>query len=440
MAAKRMETSAETTITDLPSDPLLLILAGLPPSDLQSVSLVSKSFLSLSNRFIRKLTFRSLPSDCSFRKIFTRFSCVKEVAIDSTRIGRALTAISSSALNLESLQISGFPSYPKQHHLLRLSGKFEKLKALSLWWFSKVGVDQIVEFIQLFPALEELDFKGSGEWNDVGIEKLSSKVPNLRKIDLSGNKKLTDRALDALSKNCVNLEDVCLEDHTELTPQGLCAFLRKRPNLKSIVLPNFVVLSPSELLPVAEGLSNCKNLSHFSFGRTMAKDDFLCTIAKSRSTLKTLKILCRQDQDPAYTIPGLSATLVAFQGLERLEVCLPHPSRNSCTDVKMSQLVKCLPCLKDIFVQSCYYTLYKTLFSLIENCPLLESICLHCLEISHNDRSDRHAPPSLTRRNYSIKCISLLPRPDEALKIVLKSFCPSVKRWNAVRSGLTLPY
>ncbi|CAM8910194.1 unnamed protein product [Rhodiola kirilowii] len=138
------------TIVDLPSDLLLPILSRLDLKDLQSLSLVSKPFLELSNRFVRKLTFKTLPDDRSFTQIFTRFSSVNQITLNTKRIAGALTAISKSQLNLETLKIGNWPTYPEQI------------------------------------SLSELHFGTTRELDDADIESLALKVPNLRKIDLSG--------------------------------------------------------------------------------------------------------------------------------------------------------------------------------------------------------------------------------------------------------------
>ncbi|CAM8910195.1 unnamed protein product [Rhodiola kirilowii] len=170
------------TIVDLPSDLLLPILSRLDLKDLQSLSLVSKPFLELSNRFVRKLTFKTLPDDRSFTQIFTRFSSVNQITLNTKRIAGALTAISKSQLNLETLKIGNWPTYPEQ---ISLSGKLN-IKSLAFCFFSKFQADQVVEFIGLFPSLEELHFGTTRELDDADIESLALKVPNLRKIDLSG--------------------------------------------------------------------------------------------------------------------------------------------------------------------------------------------------------------------------------------------------------------
>ncbi|CAM8945541.1 unnamed protein product [Rhodiola kirilowii] len=231
--SKRIKTnlSSSTTILDLPSDPLLLILSRLDKIDLRSLSLVSKPFLHLSNHFVRKLTFKTLPDDRSFTHIFNRFSSVNQINLSTEHVDHALIAISKSQLNLEALKITNCPTYPEKQQMLSLSGKL-KIKSLSLFWFSKAKVDQVVEFIRLFPLLEELYFGFSYKWDDAGIERLSSMVPNLRKIDLSRNLRLTDRSLYALSVNCVNLEYICIAGCDKLTPQGFCTFLLGCRNLR----------------------------------------------------------------------------------------------------------------------------------------------------------------------------------------------------------------
>ncbi|KAL9665257.1 hypothetical protein QQ045_020672 [Rhodiola kirilowii] len=430
-SSKRMKTNTTTpkTILDLPSDPLLLILSLLDQKDLRSLSLVSKPFLDLSNQCVRKLTFKTLPNNSTFSKIFTRFSSVKGIVIHSTRIARALIAISNSSLNLEALKIVGRPAYPSQQHMLSLAGRL-MIKSLAFNWFSKVTVDKIIEFIQLFPALEALhfgvQFGFDVELKDAGFESLSLAVPNLRKIDFSRSILLTDRALYALSANCLNLEYIGIELCFKFTSEGFCYFLRRSRNLKYVSVPSFSQFPESV---IAAAVSACESLHHLSISRTLIRDDNLGTIAKSRAPLTSLQMRV-YDPEPnsGYTMTGLSAMICAFQGLTRLDVCLPHPESDNLLDKKMSKLVKSLSCLNAIRIKS-YRPIYATLFSLIENCPLLECINLWMV-VPAPDQHYTGPMPQLIRKNYSVKYIRLIPSPVYSFKIALRSFCPSLKNWN----------
>ncbi|CAM8936513.1 unnamed protein product [Rhodiola kirilowii] len=430
-SSSKRNSTAPKTILDLPSDLLKLILSLLDKNDLRSLSLVSKPFLVLSNHYIRKLTFKTLPSDSTFRKIFTRFSSVKGIVIQSTRIARALIAISNSNLNLEALKIVGCQAYPSQQHKLSLAGRL-KIKSLAFNWVSKVRMDKIIEFIQLFPALEALHFGDNGfhvELKDAWVESLRLAVPNLRKIHFSLNHYLTDRALYALSANCVNLEHVGISScYFDFTPEGFYNFLLRSRNLKYLLqVPSF----PESDLLVAEAVSACENLHHLSIRSTFMRDDKLVAIAKSRASLKSLKMVAHDPEtNSAYTMTGLSAMLCAFQSLSRLHISLPLPPLESDNflDKKMSELVKSLPCLNNIFISS-YCPIYATLFSLIENCSLLEWISL----LTSLPAPDQHYTvpmPQLIRKNYTVKHITIIPSPADSFKIALGSFCPSLKNWN----------
>ncbi|KAL9663530.1 hypothetical protein QQ045_018918 [Rhodiola kirilowii] len=137
------------------------------------------------------------------------------------------------------------------------------------------------------------------------------------------------------------------------------------------------------------------------------------------------------DSEPnsGFTMTGLSAMLCAFQSLTRLHISLPPPESDNFLDKKMSKLVKLLPCLNNIFISS-YCPIYATLFSLIENCTLLEWIYLR-MTLSAPDQEDYTVPmPQLIRKNYTVKHIAIVPKPVDSFKIALGSFCPSLKNWN----------
>uniref|UniRef100_A0A7N0URB1 F-box domain-containing protein n=1 Tax=Kalanchoe fedtschenkoi TaxID=63787 RepID=A0A7N0URB1_KALFE len=445
-------------ILDLPSDTLLLIVAQLDRKDVESVSLVSKHFLSLTNQLVRKLTFLKLPlRNSTLQKLLTRFSSVNEIDLDCRRVPRVLSAVLSSQLNVECLHIRGSPGHEcpsqnEQHQTLRLCGSLKKLKTLSLGCcFCRVGEERFAQLIHPFPSLEELNlsdcaypsvedewiarhdykkmmrFNGCARWSssDDQIRKLTATIPNLRKMEISFYcERPTDLSLDSLSANCVNLEEISFLGLTKFTPPGLCTFLHRLRNLRSIDLPGY--WSPgsefhplgSEFHPLVEVISASENLSHLSLETDMIQDNILCAIAKSSPPLPLTSLsmenptLCLH----GYTMTGVSAMLSAFQRFTRLSIKLPGAPDE---DMIMSQLVKSLVCLKGFSVAS-QCPIYATLFSLIDNCPVLESIWLH---------ASRDVPPNYTtvKKNFSIKRISLHPAPHTLLKMGLKSVCPSVK-------------
>ncbi|CAM8938223.1 unnamed protein product [Rhodiola kirilowii] len=312
--------------------------------------------------------------------------------------------------------------------MLSLSGKL-KIKSLALVWFSKVKADQVVEFVRLFPLLEELYLGFSYFWDDAGIESLSLTVPNLRKIDLSCNYRLTDRALYALSVNCVNLEYISITGSHNFTSQGFCTFLLGCRNLRYMNLPCYSQFLASYLL-LAKAISACENVYHISIAFSLIRDDTLSIIAKSCASLTSLYMKSYNIRpNIAYTMTGVSAMLSAFQGLTRLSISLPHPVADNFIDKRMSELVKSLPCLTGIAITS-WCPIYATLFSLIENCHLLKYIDLN-MNVSARVRRRKVPLPRLIRENYSVKYIRILPSPNASFEIALASFCPCLrKNWD----------
>uniref|UniRef100_A0A7N0V261 F-box domain-containing protein n=1 Tax=Kalanchoe fedtschenkoi TaxID=63787 RepID=A0A7N0V261_KALFE len=418
-----------TTIDDMPSDTLLLIIGQLGRSDLPSLSLVSKRFRSLADRFVRRLTFPKLPiRNSTLQKLFSRFSSVNHIVLRCVRIPRVLSAVLSSALDIEHLEIvgrptGGYPSFYEQRRMFSLCGRFQKIKALGLGFcLDKVEDDDLAQFVQNFPSLQELDLSVPG-WTDVRINKLTSKVPNLRKISLCWCDTMTDTALDSLSANCVNLEEICFQGWTEFSPEVFCRFLRKARNLRSVKLPDFYqsIMQP-ELLLLGEAISACENLVHLSIQNRLVNDEILGAISKSRAPLTSLHMELKKNNE-AYSMKGVSAMLCAFPELTQLWIELPYADFYL-QDERMSHLVKSLPRLKDITVTT-HCPMFATLFSLIGNCHLLECIRLY-VWMKHY-RESHHEQ---MRRNYSIKRIEIHPDPDKLLKKHLKSICASVTEWN----------
>uniref|UniRef100_A0A7N1A4K4 F-box domain-containing protein n=1 Tax=Kalanchoe fedtschenkoi TaxID=63787 RepID=A0A7N1A4K4_KALFE len=366
-----------TTILDLPLDLSALILDRLDRRDLNSMSLVSKSFLSVSSTYVHKLTFSYLLSFRIFTKLVNRFPYVKEITLSCLAIDHALNAISNSCLNLDTLRLIEPFCYPDEQTLQNISSsRLRNLKSLQLnriccSYTARPDQEMMIQFIQLFPLLIDLDLSTGIRWDDDWIRKLTEKFPNLRKINLHGNKGLTDVALTALSANCFTLQEVNLNYCRGLTPQGICTLLRRSPQLTSLEFPRFKIDVATEL---AEALPFAKKLNHLSLKVAMRGDRILSAIARTRPQLTSFKFdhSYATDMIDEYTMSGLNQLFKACRGLTRLELTLPRIG-SGILDREMSRLVKHLSHLKHMEILSSLSG-HRTLFSLIRNCPSLETI------------------------------------------------------------------
>uniref|UniRef100_A0A7N0UZS1 F-box domain-containing protein n=1 Tax=Kalanchoe fedtschenkoi TaxID=63787 RepID=A0A7N0UZS1_KALFE len=439
MAATRKQ--RVTTIEDLPADLLQQVFSHVPDFDPKLISLVSKQFLSVLNPTVRKLAITDSSSESHFQRLFRRFPCVKKIHVSSLKIDGALKAISSSDLALEKLQLWMFEypmavEYPGSDTMSKMSTSrvIRSVGSLQISWFLVGGADRklvrarrMIDFVRLFPSLTELDFRYSFCWRNGGVESVTWKLPNLRRINLQDNRWLTDEIVAVLSLNCPNLESVNFEGCPNFTLDALHTFFRNNPRLVSVDLPRL----PSASIPkMIECVRILKNVTHFSTGYGCVEDAVLQELAKSAPPLKSL--ILEYTFSPRYSMEGVSALLMACPGLERLTIDLPYSTGVRTQDRKMSEIVKELPSLKLISVQSRYPCL-MTLFSLVWNCPLLETVRLardpdpakNMISVFPGAAGARPM-----KENYSIRSIEIRPQ-DNIARILLGAihpYCPNLRK------------
>ncbi|CAM8885347.1 unnamed protein product [Rhodiola kirilowii] len=342
---------SETTINHLPEDVLRQIFSHLDDIDLISTSLVCKLFCSLSSTLLDRLHLltnsSSTYSDLQSR--FKRFPGVKRIYISVSKLDDALMAISNSGLNLDKLYLCndmGALKYPEPQtmEVMSTSKVIKSIKSLHLNYAFDYypGQDQLIDFINMFPSLIEFDF--SYQWDDEGVQMVTSKFPNLRKVSIMYGTTLTDTTFDTLSSNCPKLESVNFQGSSWFTPEALYTFFCNNPQLSSVDMSDFHSPSISKLVECMQVL---QNLNHLSLESDIVQDAVLIALAESRPPLKSLRLRGLGNE---YTMGGLIPLLSACTGLEKLNVYLPFPHRgnNNSHDVEMSIVVKRLPKLKHI--------------------------------------------------------------------------------------------
>ncbi|KAL9663980.1 hypothetical protein QQ045_019375 [Rhodiola kirilowii] len=427
---RRLKPERNISIIDyLPEDVLCQIFSHFDLVDLKSMSLVCKLFCSLSSSLAHKLTLKDSSLTYSdFQRLFKRFSCVKKIVTRNISIqDTALLAICKSDLNLEKLQLLQLqnPEAPTIENM-SMSRVIKGIKSLQLGWFDGTATKlQVVEFINLFRSLTELDIFGR-QWTDKLIYKVTLKLPNLRKISLAFNDVATDKTLVILSTNCPKLESVDFCWCKKFTPEALSTFFCNNPQLSSLVMPDFESLTIYEVSKVVQGIRALKSLNHLSLDSNHLEDALLIGIAESRPPLKSLII--DKTFSRKYTMVGLSCLLSACTSLESLDIHLPYRKSTICKadDGVMSTAVKKLPNLKHITLWL-RIVCQATLFSLVENCPLLETIHI----MSNINPRKVHFDQGMvrpTKKNYSIKLIVIKPK-DLEIQFwpMLKSYCPNLK-------------
>ncbi|KAL9679128.1 hypothetical protein QQ045_016984 [Rhodiola kirilowii] len=421
-------TESVSIIHYLPEDVLRHIFIHLDDIDLKSTSLVCKLLCYISSPLVRKLTLENSSLTSShFQRLFKRFSGTKNICIyDFSYLGSVLSAIFNSDLNLEKLHLRlKNPLYPFYQTIDKMSTSrvIKGIKSLKLDLFNLPKQHTVEEFVNQLPLLTELDFSRSFyHWDDKGIHKVTSKLPNLRKIDLRSNRMLTDKTLDILSSNCPKLESVNFVECMKFTPEALYKFFCNNPQLSSASVD-----WPPSISKVVECVQVLKNLNSLSLFGNHLNDTVLIGLAESRPPIKNLVISNAFDIN--YTMTGLSQSLSACPGLENLDINTPLFENCNTHDAELSIVVKRLPNLKHITIWS-RFVCRATLFSLIQNCPLIETISLDRLSFLRRIKKVYcdQGMSIPTKKNHNIKSIMIYPKSDIWLLSAVESYCPNLRK------------
>ncbi|MED6171609.1 hypothetical protein PIB30_042208 [Stylosanthes scabra] len=306
------------------------------PHDLESLSLVSKHFLSLTNRLLTHLTVFD-PLLPLLPALLRRFPNLTSIKVPGSRyftgdINALLSQIASFDLpSLHSLEISYQDTFPS-HGLRQFSQKFPTLKSLNC---SRMRPN-LVLIAECFPNLEEIHvtFTSFYPETDLQVKALTSGLKKLRKVYLSGNYILQDSSIFTLCQNCVSLEEL-------------------------VVRGGIVTL---ELIGTLVSLKclTCLHLSHSDIS-----DEALCALADGVLPLRELSLQgCK-----GYQYSGISSLLRKCNNLQCLDLQGTEFLNDECV-IELSLLLANLNVVK----LSGKNLTDLSLFAIMRNCPLITEI------------------------------------------------------------------
>ncbi|CAK8574582.1 unnamed protein product [Lathyrus sativus] len=219
---------------------------------LNSLSLVSKQFLSITNRlrFSAAVGSKILPF---IHLLFQRFPNITSLKLNRSFYrdpnsfkgsdrNAFLHQISSFSLKLKSLDLSGQNIIPADG-LRAFSQNVRTLTSLNCSLMNSIRSSDMLLIADCFPLLEELNlgriaiFNSEDNFID-GINTLSLALSKLGKIDLSGHRYMTDECLFHLFYNCKFLQEAIIYDCFNITNAGIVSALRERPNFRSLHFTN----------------------------------------------------------------------------------------------------------------------------------------------------------------------------------------------------------
>ncbi|PNX58303.1 F-box/LRR-repeat protein, partial [Trifolium pratense] len=183
-------------------------------SCLKSVSLVSKRFLSITNRLRSSLTIckELRPFLTAIFHRFPNLTSIKFLRLcgDPNAI---LSQISCFPFNITSLNLRSLNTIPI-NGLQAFSQKITSLKSLECSHMNSMSVTDLPFIVDRFPLLEELNLNSIAIFSRGnmlnGIETLSLALSKLRKVNLSSHTYMNDQSLFHLFNNCKLLEQVII--------------------------------------------------------------------------------------------------------------------------------------------------------------------------------------------------------------------------------------
>ncbi|XXG51949.1 hypothetical protein AAC387_Pa03g0398 [Persea americana] len=370
---------------DLPEECWEAILDRIKPTEdhqLESISLVCKRFLSISNRLLTTLNISIrtvlLAPGGDFSSLFLRFHHLKRInltgSLGADNLDRIIRAISRSDLRLTALDLSNQVRFPYStiHELgLRMNATMRTLICAQM---DILQDRDLMKIADSFPDLEELDisypvnsrrpmFTGV---SDSGISAIATKLQKLQSINISGNDFVSDDALIELSSRCAFLSEIAVRHCSFLTSRGIEHVIRHCKNLGSLSISVEENELSSSLDSIERFRVNACNLHCLDLSGIHVYDELLFVIGKPNLVLRKLVLIyCH-----GFTFAGLSAFVCGQQSLQHLDLEGTH----FLTDEMMSFLSEHLPHLISIGLDTCSRLTSSTFFNLAKNCPSLEEI------------------------------------------------------------------
>ncbi|CAI8601376.1 unnamed protein product [Vicia faba] len=345
-------------------------------NDLESVSVVCKQFLSITNRIRISLTIHN-PAIIFLPRLLSRFLRLKVIDLSyfTGELEGLLHQISQSGLDLDLINVSNQKTLPVDG-LRELGSKMINLRVLICSNIGSLRDSHLIMIAYCFPFLKELDisFPLDSEVSDFGILKLSTMLENLHKIDLSGNHLVTNESLLSLCQNCRSLEEISFVTCFQITQVGIASAFRMRPSLASISFniekkrihgPGLTPLPINMDLIVS--LMSLKKLNAVDLSNSFISDEVLISLADSAGNF--LKKLVLHDCCN-FTFSGISYVLSNCQSIQ----CLDLRKADFLTDQCIKKLSMFLLNLTSINLSGCCQLTNSTFFILTKNCKFLNEI------------------------------------------------------------------
>ncbi|KAL8123078.1 F-box protein SKIP2 [Apium graveolens] len=414
---------------DLPEECWGIILKKLDHhSHFQSLSLVSKSFLALTNRLRHKftLTNQTILLHGTISRFLNRFNHLKTLDFSKFRgnVDAILDTVFNCGLSIECLDVSN------QEKLPVLTENMRNLKVFKCAKLCCLSDADLMSVSVMLPFLEELDISYPNSRiyesdlkldefavTDVGIEALWSSLRKLRRVNISGNHFVTDRSVVGFSMNCLLLSEIVMLDCCFITHDAFHFLLCNCRNL------NVISISWIQILPRVAS-TYFRALCSVDLSDCSISDESLSLISKVCWPLESLSLRCCT----RFTMFGISQLLCAYRSLKHLALV----KARFLTDKCVSELAQFLVNLVSINLDYCFQLTTLTFITLVTECSLLENIEMSRTSFGKVDHS-------VVVKNRRIKSLNLSGNAylsDETLKYIAQT-CPNMELLNISSTQLT---
>ncbi|GAU34830.1 hypothetical protein TSUD_259100 [Trifolium subterraneum] len=333
---------------------------------LKSLSVVSKQFLSITNRVRFSLTICD-PAHPFLRQLFKRFPNL--TSLNLTRfhgdLNKLLRQISCFPLNITSLNLSTIPS----KGILTFSDKITTLTSLT--WSNINSIDHYdLEYLaDCFPLLEELDLSNPSSSHSMFREEKphSWTLFKLRKVRLDCQHYISDQLLFDMFKNCKHLEEAIILGYDGITNTGIATALSQRPNLRSLSLSDTFGPFNNITKHFIDSLVSMKGLTCLDLFCSQISDELLYSIAREGLPLTRLVLQNCYNYSYAGIICLLSKCRQSLQHLDLLNADFLNDQHVVEFSLLLSNLVF-------INLSKCKMLTESALFTLVRNCASLREI------------------------------------------------------------------
>ncbi|MED6208208.1 hypothetical protein PIB30_042942 [Stylosanthes scabra] len=396
----------------LPDECWESVFKHLNPHDLESISLVSCNFLSLSNRIRTHLTISryNLPHLPALLRRFTSLTSIKLTHFFAGDIDALLSQIASFDLpSLHSLDISYQRPFFPSHGLRQFSKKFPTLKSLNC----SVTNPDFLLIVECFPNLEEIDVSFTSVFpdTDLHVKALASGLKKLRKADISGTSIIRDSSVFAFCQNCVFLEAIVVRETESISNIGIANAIRQRPQLRSLT-----VGWSNVTLEFIDALVSLKCLTCLDLSYARISDEALCALAEGGLPLRELSL----GDSSGYQYTGISCLLRKCNNLQFLDLQATQFLNDECV-IELSLL---LGNLNVVNLSQNRNLTYLSLFAIMRNCPLITEIRMDITGVGKQKMEEDCLVVNSHLKFLYLACNSGL---DDASVTMLASVCPNLE-------------